>query len=295
MARSLTTLASGAVVAELSAVSDLEDRLEELVRAGRLEHPSIPVDDDAWARHLARHLVEGRAVATLGQLRAGDVHLVLGCAAEHPEAVRCLDARLRAVAPLALQRIRLGATSVDDVLQDVRVHLLVGAPGAKKVETYSGRGALDAWLRVTLARAALGRLRLRSELPAAPSNDDELLDDLAGSDDPRITLLRARSMPALKGAIEQAMAALPDGTRALLRMHVVDGLTIDDLACVYGVHRATVARRVARARHELFEAARARAIAALGIGEEDFASLVGVLMSQIDLTLRTAREDVAVG
>ena len=87
-------------------------------------------------------------------------------------------------------------------------------------------------------------------------------------------------------AVEQAARELPAGDRMLLRMHLVDGLTIDDLAAVCGTHRATAARRLARARSTMLEKARSLAIAALGLsGEDELASLSGLLVSQIDVTM----------
>jgi RNA polymerase sigma-70 factor (ECF subfamily) len=290
---SLLSRARGPVADELRALERLGEMIDALVRKGRAAHPSIPVDEEAWAGHLARHLSQVDVARQLEELHADDVHLVLGCRADSSVALSCLDRRIRAVATQALHRIQIGSLSVEDILQDVRVKLLLGAPGSKKIESYSGRGALDAWLRVTLARTALTRLHGEEEKVAAMSGDDALDELVEKGDDPQIALLRARAAPILKRAIEESLDALPAGSRTLLQLHVVDGLSIDDLAGVYGIHRATVARRAARARSELFEAARVRVIAELGIEEAEFASLVGVLLSRIDLTLHTRHDDAA--
>lgn len=166
----------------------------------------------------------------------------------------------------------------------MRAKLLVGANGACKLGSYSGRGPLEGWLRVTLSRAALSALRARS--PEGLLVEPNALVELAAADDPRLEALRARCAPALESAIESAVSSLPEDSRTLLRLHFVDGLTIDDLAVVYRLHRATLARRLAKARNAVFEDARARAMAALGLDEGEFRSLMGMMLSRLDFTLR---------
>jgi RNA polymerase sigma-70 factor (ECF subfamily) len=281
LGEALQARASGPLAAELLAVPEVEARLRELVETGRRALPEARVTDAQWAAFLARHLVVGAAARMLEELRADDAHLALACLGGHPAAHRRLDERLRSVAGQALAGMRLGPSRTDELVQSVRTKLLVGDGAEAKLATYGGRGPLDAWLRVSLARSALSMLRS----PDPRSGDAGELDDLHGDDDPRLAALRARCGPLLKRAVEQAARELPAPDRALLRLHFLDGLTIDDLAAVYHVHRATAARRLARARNTLTEKARARAMEALGVQEEELASLMGVMLSRLDVTL----------
>jgi RNA polymerase sigma-70 factor (ECF subfamily) len=281
---------SDALARELAGLSDLDARLDAIVRAGRDASPDLHVARHAWAAYLASHLHEGDAARQLADLHAADVHLALACASGNELAHARLDARLRAASGQALAGIRLGRLSRDEVLQAVRTKLLVGDDGLGKLSTYSGRGPLDGWLRVTLARTALSLRRVRDP-EAAREDEPDVLVNLAASDDPQLAALRSRCAPTLKHAIEEAVAALPAEDRTLLHLHVVDGLTIDDLAAVYRAHRATLARRLARTRNAIFEGSRARATAALGLDDAEFASLMGVMMSRLDLTLGRALED----
>lgn len=52
----------------------------------------------------------------------------------------------------------------------------------------------------------------------------------------------------MKHAIEDAAAELAPRDRALLRLHLVERASIDDIAALYRVHRATVARWIQSAR-----------------------------------------------
>jgi RNA polymerase sigma-70 factor (ECF subfamily) len=279
---------------ELEAISGLGAILEGLVDAGHAAYPDCPVGDALWADFLAGHLQVGDAARQLTGLHAKDVHLVLACQSADPSAHAELDRRLRLVEKQALSGIRLGSHSADEVVQAVRVKLLVGdtAEGARsaplgRLSTYSGRGPLDGWLRVTLARAALSLVRT-TDTRSSSIDEAEAIADLADKDDPQARALVSRCGPALKSAVEETVASLSPADRALLRLHVIDGLTIDDLAVVYKAHRSTTARRIARVRNAIFEGARARAMSILGLGETEFASLMGVMLSQIDVTLRGA-------
>jgi RNA polymerase sigma-70 factor (ECF subfamily) len=257
--------------------SELEAAIARLVTEGASAHPDLPLDDadGAWTRHVEAHFAQGEAPT-----HAADVHLALACIAGSAAAHARLDGRLRRVTPQALTGIRLGGASAEDVLQDVRAKLLV----AGKIASYAGRGPLDGWLRVTVARAALSVVRSQT---AAPETDEPAaLAAVAGAHDPELEALRARAAPVLERAIADALEALADEDKTLLKLHFVDGLTIDDLAAIHSLHRATMARRIARARTAVFEDARTRAIASLGGGEAEFESLVGVVLSALDVTLR---------
>jgi RNA polymerase sigma-70 factor (ECF subfamily) len=287
IAAQLLERAQPSLARDLAGVEDLSAMLDAIVAGGRAAHPDLVVRDEDWVAHLARHLQDGDAAKQLSELRAADVHLVLACMRGQPAAHAQLDLRLRAVKGQALTGIRLGVLPVDELLQAVLEKLLVGADGKGKLVSYSGRGPLDGWLRVTLARAALSSVRHRD--PGVASEPD-VLTNLAATDDPQLSALRARSAPVLERAIEEAVAALPEADRTLLRLSVVDGLSIDELAVIYRAHRATLARRLARVRNAIFEGARARAMSALGLGETEFGSLMGMMLSQLDVTARRILE-----
>jgi RNA polymerase sigma-70 factor (ECF subfamily) len=286
LAEMLVPRLDGAVADELVAIADLDLVLANLVAAGCQAHPDLLLPDAhaAWTEHLVRHLAPGEVASRLAALRSADVHLVLACLAGDPQAHARLDERLRRVASQALAGIRLGSISVDELLQDVLAKLLVDHDGAGKLGSYSGRGPLEGWLRVTLSRTALSALRGRSP-ETAPADGPNVLVELAASEDPRLEAIRARCAPALEHAIENAVASLATEDRTLLRLHFIDGLTIDDLAVVYRLHRATLARRLAKARNAVFETARARAMIELGLDEAEFRSLMGMMLSGLDFTL----------
>lgn len=241
-------------------------------------HPTITLT----APEALRARLDTLAASHPGTTFAADLYLAAAALEHHPGAVAELDRRLRAVAPQALAGARDARLAVDDVLQDLREKLLVGEDGGKLAQ-YSGRGPLDGWLRVTIARAALDRLR-QSDGRAAQRQD---LVDLARGTSPSelSAILERRYLPALEEAVANGLATLPEDERAIVQLHFVDGLTIDDLAALLGIHRATAARRLARAREHVKDVATKTATERLGISAEELESILGILLSRIDLNL----------
>jgi RNA polymerase sigma-70 factor (ECF subfamily) len=81
------------------------------------------------------------------------------------------------------------------------------------------------------------------------------------------------------------VSTLEPRERNMLRMSLVHGVSIDRLGEIYGVHRATAARWVERAREKLHEATHARMSERMGIPESDCDSVLRQAWSQLDVSL----------
>ena len=257
---------------------DLAALVARIVAAGRAAWPEIAIDDGIVATHLAQRAPEAAGLPE----HDADLYLAIALAAQHPAALRIFEDRLVPHVDQALRRLRLPANTKDDIKQTVRFDLLVGN-GAPKIADYAGRGELAGWLRVTATRKALTVLR--------KTNREESLDDLLldhwpdASANPGKAHLRTTYTAELKKAIHDAFAALEVRQRNLLRQHILDELTIDDLARLYRAHRATCARWLADARAELGKNTRKRLIASLGIERDEVDSLLRFLDSDIELSI----------
>ena len=177
----------------------------------------------------------------------------------------------------------IGGDHADDVVQDVWIRLLVprgDAPG--RLADYGGAGSLLTWLRVVVAREAVSALRRRRD---AVVDDEVILGKLIASQDPDLALVRARSAAEVKRAFEDAVAALAVRDRNLLRQHILDGLTIDDLGALYRVHRVTAARWLSSAREAVWRATHQQLRARLQLTPSELDSLLGEVRDFIDLSL----------
>lgn len=190
----------------------------------------------------------------------------------------------------ALSKLRLSEASVDDALQSLRTTLFLEA---RAIRSYRGQGDLRGFLRITAVRLALRGKRSGDRAGDASAAEDALADQIAPGDDPELGYLKALYRPAFRRAILAAIADLPEKERTLLRQHVVDGLGIDQLALVYGVHRATCARWLNSARTTFFEGARRRFLEEVPLRPAEQASLFHLVQSQLDLTLGSAFRGVS--
>ncbi|HEX8700212.1 MAG TPA: sigma-70 family RNA polymerase sigma factor [Myxococcaceae bacterium] len=267
----------------LEHVEGLETLLRELHAVGQAQWASVPLSPERFVRHLARHLPEG-SLEALRQLQAADLYLACACADGDRQALLAFEQHV-------LQRVpsRLGSlpgATVDEVLQVLRQRLLLSrGESPPKIADYSGRGPLLAWVRIIASRIAgeLASQEGRQELFDEPP---EVLARMLSSDDPERALLKEDSRQVLAEALRKALAALPERERALLRLHYLHGFTMDKLATMYGESRSGVARRVAQARERLLKLTRTELAARLNVAGPEVESLLGLVQSRLDFSLR---------
>jgi RNA polymerase sigma-70 factor (ECF subfamily) len=259
---------------------DLEAALRAFHEAGRAAWPTLEVEPAALCRWLAERAGQE---ATLPDLSlAPDAYLACSCVLDAPGAVVAFD---RAFAPMmdsALSRVDRSPAFAEDAAQAVREKLFVAPPGVPpKIAEYACRAPLRAWLRVVAVRAALNLRRRRASEPydTIDTRDERLV---AGTD-PELRLAKARHKAALEDAIRAAIERLSPKERALLRLHLVEGSSIDVLAAHYHVGRSTAARWLAAAREALREHTRAEMSARLG--SSDPASVAAFVRSQLELSV----------
>jgi RNA polymerase sigma-70 factor (ECF subfamily) len=265
-------------------VADLPAPPPELVArvaaAGRAAWPGLALTDAALAAHLAE-----RDPPTAEH--DADLYLATALASGDRAALAAFEARLVPEIDAALRRLRLPGGAADEVKQALRVDLLVGPDGVPRIADYAGRGALVGWLRVTATRHGLKLLR---QTQREETLDEILLDHWPDATpnataNPERRHLRTTYTADLKRAVGEAFAALEVRQRNLLRQHLLDELTIDELARLYRVHRATCARWLADARADLGRHTRKRLTDALGVRGDELESLLRFLDSDIELSI----------
>jgi RNA polymerase sigma-70 factor (ECF subfamily) len=256
----------------------LEPALQLLVAAAQAEHPEICLDEQAFAAHLGAVLAAGAGVAELSALRAADLWLALGCAQGDPRALRVFDERLLGALPRLVSRLRLDRAAIDELGQVLRERLLVGAP-RPRIADYAGAGPLEAWVAAAAVRTALN-LQRQAAPEARAARDQEASLPAAGLD-PELGYLKSRYRRDFEQAFEEALGALPAPDRGLLKLHYLDGVTLDQLARTRNVHRATAARWLAAAREALLAGTRASLRARLRLSDREFESLLGLVRSQL--------------
>lgn len=262
-------------------MSDMvQAELERLVQAGRAAWPAVRVDDAAFERFV----VERLEPAEMASAHGADLYLAFGCVSQDPKALEAFEREHMARVPAFIHRVDKSEAVAAEVQQVLRERLLVGRQDrAAKIAEYAGRGPLASWLRVVAVRVALELQR--SKKPEV-SHEDDGANELSASDDPEMDYLRLRYGREFREAFTESLAALDAKQRTILQLYLVDGLNIERIGQVYQVHRATVARWIAGTRDHLYDDTRRRLRDKLHLEVTEFESIVRLVRSQLDVSVR---------
>lgn len=273
--------------------AELEAAIRVAVEAGRNAWPSLALEQEVFVSYLGR--CTGEALAARGA-RAGGIlaalrdldppSLYLVCAAGHgvAAAIEIISATMFGPALAAVRRVDKEPAFVDEVIQILRKKLFVSeGEGRPKILSFSGRASLASWIAVVAQRVALSSRR--------SSRDQERLQKRVALEtaiverDPELRYMKGRYAAAFATAIQGALAKLGDRERTLLRLHNVNGLTLERLASIYSVNDATISRWLAKARAWVANETGRQMRDALGIRSGEFPSLARALTSQIDVSI----------
>lgn len=260
--------------------------LRDALAAAAAAWPALPPPDDAFVTFARDRLCDGTALddaalATCPYL--ADLLLAHHAIRGDPHAVPAITAQLAALRH-PLRRTGADETLIDDLLRDLPAELIAPREdAAPRLHGYRGRGPLPAWLRVIAVRAVVERRRRRE---GSPADVDATIAELATPElDPELALLRRRYGDDFRAAFAWAVDGLVSADRALLRQHHIDGVSLDALAGLHRVHRATVARRLAAARGEIFDRVRRRLVHELRVGGDTVDSILRLVRSELDVSL----------
>ena len=249
--------------------------------AARAAWPTLGLSRDAFAGALPP------GTDPPAEPRWADLYLAAACAHGDPEALRQFERHLLPEADAAIRGVEPEPAFVDEVRQRVRTKLLVAEPGhAPKIADYAGRGPLAGWLCVVALRTAMSLQRERRRADAR-HGDERWAVALTwpSTADPELEHWKQSYGAELGEALVQACAALPDRERAVLRLCFVDGLGIDRIGAIYGVHRSTAARWLQRAREELLRTTRERLAERLQATPTQLSSMDRLVHSQLEVSL----------
>lgn len=114
----------------------------------------------------------------------------------------------------------------------------------RKLDTFRGDAALGTWLHRLLVNLGLDHLRSRAGRTAQAT---------AGMDDVKIVPVTRPETVVERIDLEQAIARLPEGSRAAFVLHDVEGLDHKEVAAVLGVSEGTSKSQLHKARLKLRE------------------------------------------
>ncbi len=274
---------SSAQAAGMSAAPDtqVDTALDAAFEAGAERWPRFTLTPEQFGGYLGARVKVDQLVA-LSREEAAELYLLAACHADLPEAIRAVDKTYFEEVPLALARFALPDATVRDIQQSLRAKLLVKDQRDALLHRYVGGGSLRGLIRVSACRMAISTLRDQKR----QDMDSDLLSqavDLA--DSPELSVLKARYRREFKDAFEASLEQLSVRERNLLRLHIVEGVTLAQLARTYRVDRSTVVRWLSQARSAVFDHTMQRLAQQLSLPAEDLRGLLSLVQSQLDLSL----------
>jgi RNA polymerase sigma-70 factor (ECF subfamily) len=260
-------------------VSTPESALDEAVAEAARQWPDVVVDAGEVKRAFeAKLAADDPPAVTAGNV--AEVHLAIACARGDEKAIAAFDRAYLDVVKVALAGMKLAQATVEDVRSGVRDKLLL-ADGERppRILEYAGRGRLRGLVQVSASRMAIDRIRMEereAELPAR---------EIAAPANIELSLIKAQYRAAFVDGFARAVATASRRDRNLLRLHFLGGVTLEQLATMYGVHRATVVRWLAAAREVVFGATRAHVADTIGAPAEELDEMFDLVRSRVELSV----------
>jgi RNA polymerase sigma-70 factor, ECF subfamily len=260
--------------------------LVELCRTAHRELPELDgaIDDVALVTALAARAPDGDLLAYLARCHPVELALAQTASRGHPAAIAAIERDHRGVLEATCWRYAGATHSAADLRQILREKLYVAPPGGRpKLAEYAGQGQLASWLRITAVRLFLDLGKRKDRAREAPISEGGLA--MPDPSDLSLEVIKAEYRTAVGEAMRDAAAQLDLADRHLLHQHFVAGLTIDELGVALGIHRATAARRVARARELLVHQTRALLAVRLGLASDELDQVIAMVLSQLDVSI----------
>jgi RNA polymerase sigma-70 factor (ECF subfamily) len=253
----------------------------------RAAWPQFVVDEERFLAFVRERADDAATPA----VHVPDLYLACACLDGDAAALRAFGALLDEVGH-KLRHLAVGDDMLAEAKQGVRQVLVARGARPPALSEYTGRGELGGWLRITLGRELLRLKRRGARTERLDTAEAALLAD--SDDDPETAYLKAHYRREFKQAFAAALDELDDRERRALRYAIVDRLSIDEIARLDGVHRATAARDVARARAQLAEKTRAALRTQLRVEPGQLESILRLVSSQLDVSVHRLLDEQSV-
>ena len=258
----------------------MNESIQKAHQVGKWDWPDIvgPTLDE-YSAHVQRLQTSSADLERHGS----DIYLALACGSAEEEALRTLERSHFPMLEAQLSRSGFDESARKDVFQQVLLHLCAGP--SPRILTYAGRASLASWLGVATMRFALQMASKSKQNCSVPP--DVTIDSLVcGDSSPEVRVAIENARPQFQSALSSALDALPERDRTLLRLCFVDGLTIDRIGSMYGVHRATAARWLANIREGILKHVQTIMMRDFGLRASEFESLIFLVRSELQLSLK---------
>jgi RNA polymerase sigma-70 factor (ECF subfamily) len=212
-------------------------------RFGLSERDFTSLLEEVAAKYLPQDARQAEVVELLTNLRVEELALARSCARGNESAWEVFLNRYRE----KLYGVAHSITSDDSAARDLADSLYADLYGTRtsdgrrvsKLNSFTGRGSLEGWLRAVLAQEYVNRYRRQQRLVSLEERTEAGVQFQAVEHDPAQALdLR------LEEATDQALASLAAEDKFILASYYLDQRTLAEIGRLLGVHESTVSRRL---------------------------------------------------
>ena len=261
------------------------------IAAAHARWPADWISDGDFIEHLRARIPTAAAdgsggdpAAALSRLAVADLYLACASARGVAPAVEAFARTVLREVDAHVASFDRSPAFADEVRQNLAARLLVAAPGERpKLDDYAGSAPLSAWVRVAAIRTALN-LRRRKAFSTEIADDRAIAEHAAGGN-VEVEHMRRRYQVPFETAIGKALGSLSTRDRTLLRLRMVEGMEVEAIATMYGVHRTTVTRWIGACQDQLLHDTRRILRDDFGLALAEIDSLAGLVRSQLHVSL----------
>jgi RNA polymerase sigma-70 factor (ECF subfamily) len=216
-----------------------------------------------------------------------DLFLAYACSMRSEAALaafaREFDGEFRSVT----NKLRVATSDYDDLRQSLWNKLfLTSETQCPKILEYLGKGPLRHWFRVLATRLVLDELRKEKRLEVSRAVvTEQALSEGVPDADPELAHIRERYRSEFHAAFGKAVSALDPEERNLLRCTYLNGMSTDELGRAFGMHKATAARHLSKARDKLLDLTRAELKEQLGANSGELDSVIRLFDGELSISL----------
>jgi len=238
----------------------------------------------AAAKYLPRDAGQVEALEIVETLRVEELALARACARGDEAAWEVFLTRYREKLYNAAHSI----TSEDSAARELADSLYADLYGTRltdgrrvsKLDSFTGRGSLEGWLRAVLAQEYVNRFRRQQRLVSLEQQTEAGAQFRAEARDP------AQALDArVEEATDQALATLPGEDKFILAGYYLDARTLAEIARLLGVHESTVSRRLEKITTALRKSILARLVKH-GMSSKEALQAMEVEVSELSLDVR---------
>jgi RNA polymerase sigma-70 factor (ECF subfamily) len=226
-----------------------DNSVSELCRKSQCEQYGISTQsfavilEEIRVRYVPAEATAAEIRVFLESLRVEELAIARGCASGNERAWEVFLIRYRERLYEIAGYIAKEASAAHDLADCLYADLygvgLREGQRVSKLNSYTGRGSLEGWLRTVMAQEYVNRYRRERRLVSLDEESEEGVQFAATESEPAVSV-----DPRLEAATDEALAALPVEDRFVLASYYLDDRTLAEIARMLHVHESTISRKL---------------------------------------------------